>query len=66
MKYILILLLEQGTGVISADRMALTSAEFDDFRACDMVVQQIKASAKSRVTAHCFPKASKAPEPKPE
>ena len=66
MKYVLILMLTGGAPPVTPGYHMLTSAEFDDFAACEFAVKEIKATATSRVVARCFPKGSKEPEAKPE
>ena len=66
MKYILILMLSRGAAPVTPEHYMLTTAEFDDREACELVIKQIKSAATSKVVAHCFPKGSKPAEPKVE
>lgn len=64
MKYILFLLLEAGTGVVSVDRMAMVTAEFDDRPACVAAVEWFaRNSTKTRPNAVCLPKGTPKVEP---
>jgi hypothetical protein len=66
MKFILLMLIQAGSGVVSADRMAAVSAEFDDEQACISagIAFRKRLGNEARTSGICVPKGSNVPEVK--